>query len=103
LSLEATGSYGILYSGIIDLRMLEAPPKHIRQELHWLLDRIPESDVSTARRFLRSLVDPIALSLLNAPYDDEPETEDERAAVEVARREPGPGTPHQDVRREFGL
>jgi hypothetical protein len=49
------------------------------------------------------LVDPIALSLLNAPYDDEPETEDESAAVEVARREPGPGTPHQDMRREFGL
>ena len=83
--------------------MPEAPPKHIRQELHWLLDRIPESEVSTARRFLRSLVDPIALSLLNAPYDDEPETEDERAAVEAARREPGPGTPHEDVLREFGL
>ena len=71
--------------------MPEAPPKHIRHELHWLLDRIPESDVSTAHRFLRSLVDPVALSVLNAPYDDEPETEEERAAVDVARREPGPG------------
>ena len=103
MALEAPGSYRIIYSGTIDLRMPEAPLKHIRQELHWLLDRIPESDVSTACKFLRSLVDPIAVSLLNAPYDDEPETEDERAAVEVARREPGPGTPHEDVRREFGL
>ena len=56
-----------------------------------------------AREFLRSLLDPVALSLLNAPYDDEPETEDERAAVEAARREPGPGTPHEEVLREFGL
>jgi hypothetical protein len=49
------------------------------------------------------LADPVALSLLNAPYDDEPETEAERALVEVARSEPGPGTPHEDVLREFGL
>ncbi len=83
--------------------MTEATPKHVREELHWLLDRIPESDVSTARKFLRSLVDPVVLSLLNAPYDDEPETEDERAAVEVARGESEPGTPHADVLREFGL
>ncbi len=61
--------------------MPQGPPKHCREELHWL----------------------VVLSLLNAPYDDEPETEDERAAVEVARGEPGPGTPHADVLREFGL
>ncbi len=74
----------------------------IRQELHWLLDHIPDSDVSTARKFLRSLLDPVSLSLLTAPYDDEPETERERAAVEAARREPGHGTPHNEVVKEFG-
>lgn len=74
-----------------------------RQELHALLDHIPESDVPTARKFLRSLLDAVELSLLTAPLDDEPETEEERAAVEAARREPGPGTPHEEVLREFGL
>lgn len=74
-----------------------------RRELHWLLDHIPESDVSAAKKLLSSLLDPVALSLLNAPPDDEPETDTERAAVEAARREPGPGTPHEDVLREFGL
>jgi hypothetical protein len=75
----------------------------VRRELHVLLDHIPASDVTTARKFLRSLVDPVSLSLLSALEDDEPETEAERAAAESARREPGPGIPHEDVLREFGL
>jgi hypothetical protein len=83
--------------------MPETSAGQSRAELHRLLDLIPESDVSTARKFLRSLVDPVASSLLNAPYDDEPETEAERATVEAARRERGPGTPHEEVLREFGV
>ena len=74
-----------------------------REEMHKMLDYIPETDVPTAHKFLRSLVDPVELSLLSAPLDDEPETDDERETVERARREPGPGTPHEDVLREFGL
>ena len=77
--------------------------KTIRRELHELLDHIPEDKVTTARRLLCTLVDPVALSLLSAPFDDEPETDEERATVEAARREPGPGTPHEEVLREFGL
>ncbi len=83
--------------GIIRESMADLETNTIRQELHRLLDHIPDSDVSTARKFLRSLLDPVSLSLLTAPYDDEPATERERAAVEAARREPGPGTPHNDV------
>jgi hypothetical protein len=75
----------------------------IRHELHVLLDHIPENDAPTARKFLPSLVDPVELSLLTAPLDDEPESEEERAVVEAARSEPGPGTPHEEVLREFGL
>jgi len=41
--------------------------------------------------------------LLTAPPDDEPEPEEERAAVEEARSEAGFGTPHEEVLREFGL
>ena len=64
---------------------------------------LDDGDPPGARKILRALVDPVELSLLTAPLDDEPETEDERAAVEAARREPGPGTPHEEVLREFGL
>ena len=75
----------------------------IREELHRLLDHIPSSDVPTARKFLRALADPVWLSILAAPLDDEPETDEEHAQVEAARRETAPGTRHEDVLREFGV
>ncbi len=84
-------------------RMPETSPITVRQELHLLLDHIPDDDVATARKFLRSLIDPVELSLVTASLDDEPETEEERSAAEAARRESGPGTPHEVVLREFGL
>ena len=78
-------------------------PNAVRQELHRLLDHIPDAEVSTARKFLCSLLDPVTLSLLTAPYDNEPEMDEERTAVEAARRESGTGTPHEEVLKEFGL
>ena len=48
-------------------------------------------------------MDPVELSLLSAPVDDQPESEAEREAVERVRREPGRGTPHEEVLRDFGL
>jgi hypothetical protein len=81
----------------------ERDTSSIREELHWLLDRVPDADMATARKFLGSLVDPVAMFLLRAPDDDEVETSQERAVVERARQEPGPGTPHEEMLREFGL
>jgi hypothetical protein len=49
-----------------------------------------------------SLADPVWQSILAAPLDDEPETEQERAEVEAARKETGAGTNHEEVLREFG-
>jgi len=74
-----------------------------REELHKLVDHIPETDVAAARKILRSLVDPVALSLLLAPPDDEPETEEERQAVEQALNDPRRDVPLEDVLREYGL
>jgi hypothetical protein len=42
-------------------------------------------------------------SILAAPLDDEPDTEEERADADAARREAGAGTPHEEVLREFGV
>jgi hypothetical protein len=59
-----------------------------RQELRALVDHIPAGDLPAARKILRALADPVWQSILTAPFDDEPETEQERAEVEapVARR-----------------
>ncbi len=68
-----------------------------REELHRLLDHIPESDVPTARKFLRSLLDPVEVALLNALSDDELETEEERAAVEAALADPAADVPFEQI------
>jgi hypothetical protein len=81
----------------VELRMTS------REELHKLVDHIPEGDVAAARKILRSLVDPVELSLLTAPLDDEPETEDEQQAVEKALGDPRPDVPLEEVLREYGL
>jgi hypothetical protein len=70
-----------------------------REELHLLLDRIPESDVPATQKFLRSLVDPVELAILTASEDDEPESEEERAAVEAALADPSPNVPFEEIGR----
>jgi len=74
-----------------------------RQELHELVEHIPPRDLPAARKILRALADPVWQSILSAPLDDEPETEEELAEVEAARSETGPGATHEEVLREFGL
>ena len=78
-------------------------PMTSREELHKLVDHIPEGDVAAARKILRSLVDPVELSLLTAPLDDEPETEQEREEIEKALSDPRPDVPMEEVLREYGL
>jgi len=74
-----------------------------REELHKLVDHIPETDVAAARKILRALVDPVELSLLTAPFDDEPETEDELADVEKALSDPRSDVSMEEILREYGL
>jgi hypothetical protein len=49
--------------------------------------------------------DPVLKAARDAPLDDEPETDEERAAIEEARREVAEGKliPHDEVRRKLGL
>jgi len=39
------------------------------------------------------------LAVLTAAFDDEPETEEERAAVEAALADPSPDVPFEQIRR----
>jgi hypothetical protein len=77
-----------------------------RQELHALVDHIPEPDVASARNYLRSLVGPVELALLNAPADDEAMSQHEREAWEADERRKQRGEepiPHEEVLRELGI
>ncbi len=79
-----------------------------RTKLHDLIESLPSEDVPTALRVLEALnssSDPVPLSLRDIPFDDEPETEEERAAVAEARREIEEGRviPHEEVMRKYGM
>ena len=98
--------------------MLLAKPGHrlkakgymaTKESLHRLVDDLPDSEVDAAERYLKYFVvarqDPFLRALANAPLDDEPETDGERAAVAEARLAPARGEVVSDegVRPELGL
>lgn len=78
-----------------------------RQHAHNLIDQLPESQLLALLGLLETIVDPVAASLQNAPFDDEPETEAERQEAEDARRSlqrnGGQGIPHEEAMRRLGL
>lgn len=63
-----------------------------RQQLHRLVDQLPESELTAAARYLEFLLSP------EAPVDPEM-----LARIDQARADPSPGISHDDVLREFGL
>jgi len=77
-----------------------------KQELHQLVDQLPAGQVTAALRYIHYLcTDPVLLSLLNAPPDDEPYTDEQRArdAEAEAAIDQGAGISHEEVLREFSL
>ena len=58
-----------------------------RASLHALVDTLPDSELARVRDFLMRYAeaDPALRTALLAPYDDEPFTDEDRAAVEEAR------------------
>ncbi len=79
-----------------------------RDTLHRLIDDLPESELAAAERFLNYLrvtADPVLRPLIDAPLEDEPETEEERRLVQEARDELAQGKVRtlEAVRRELGV
>jgi hypothetical protein len=79
-----------------------------KETLHKLVDSLPESEWETVRRVLEERLAkhaPVLRAFLEAPEDDEPETEEERAAVEEAYEDLKAGRVFRwkEVNRELGL
>jgi len=54
-----------------------------------LVDSLPDESVEAVGEWLRRAHDPVIAQLDAAPWDDEPVTETEQAAVREALKEPG--------------
>lgn len=79
-----------------------------RLRLKELIDELPEGDLHAVKRyiqFLHYLDDPVAVSLAEAPLDDEPLTDEDIAALAEAREEMKAGRliPAEELYRELGL
>jgi len=74
-----------------------------RQDLDDLKCEIVETLTRHLRAELARALDPLALSLATAPGTDEPETPEERAAVQAAVADNSPRIPHDKVLKDFGL
>jgi predicted transcriptional regulator len=78
----------------------------LKQELHHLLDELSDRDLYTAKRFmayLRNTQDPMMQKLVEAPYDDEPLSEEDEAALVEAYEDLAAGrvVSHEEARRRL--
>ena len=77
-----------------------------RQRAHELIDRLEPAEVPAAVRLLESMLDPLSRSFATAPFDDEPEGEEERQAVDASKewfRHNPEGIPLEKVLADLGL
>lgn len=78
-----------------------------RQRLHLLVSELPESEIPTAERVLIALSETAArsFSLAEAPFDEEPDRDDEDGGLTEARAEAerGGGVPTDELVRRLGL
>lgn len=68
-------------------------PQELRRRIHQLVDRLSEEELPTARRVLEGLQamdDPVLRALVRATEEEDPISEEERAALREAE---------EDVRR----
>jgi hypothetical protein len=78
-----------------------------KRHAHELIEQLPAHQLSAIVCLLEAMIDPVSRKLAAAPFDDEPESEEERRAVEQAkewlRQRSGKGIPHEEVLGDFGL
>jgi hypothetical protein len=63
---------------------------NMRELLHEIVEKLPESELLTAARILTALeqpADPVGIALAHAPLDDEPDDDDFDGGMTAARAE----------------
>lgn len=74
-----------------------------KERLHQLVEELPEGETSAAERYLEFLRERAALprSLAEAPFDEEPVTAEDLAAIAESRAQlaAGQGVSHTEARR----
>ena len=63
-----------------------------KEQLHELVNRLPESEIAPAARYLEFLVN----------HEEQPVDQEMVARIDAARTHLSPGIPHEEVLREFG-
>ena len=80
----------------------------VKRQIKDLIDGMPPAELLVIKRFVqyvRDMEDPFLRNLAEAPWDDEPLTDEDIAALAEAREEMKAGklTSHDEVMRELGL
>lgn len=76
-----------------------------KQQAHELVDQLPPTQLKVVVRLLEEMLDPVSLSIANAPVEDEPLGEEEKKALDDAREwlKRNQGIPHAQVLAELGI
>ena len=78
-----------------------------KQEAHELIDRISTAQASAVVTLITSMLDPVDRAIANAPFEDEPISDEENRAVAASKawlaEHPGEGIPHEELLAEFGI
>ena len=77
-------------------------PLMTKQELHRLVDALPEESLPAVAELLRRARDPVVAKLDAAPYDDEKLTKEDRHEVREAQGEPGVPWPEAEAELDAG-
>ncbi len=76
-----------------------------KQQAHQLIDLMSSVQAAAAVGLFKVMLDPVAIALANAPYDDEPVSEEEAREIAESRAAIARGeiVSNEEVLAEFGL
>jgi len=76
-----------------------------REQARELLDAVPDERLDAAVAALEPLADPMLVVLMNAPEDDEPLTDEDRAAIAEGKADIARGdvVSADEMKRRFGI
>jgi ABC-type uncharacterized transport system involved in gliding motility auxiliary subunit len=76
-----------------------------KQQAHELIERMSTAQVSAVVGLLEAMLDPVSVALANAPFDDEPVSEEESREIAEAHAAfaRGEAVTNGEVLAEFGL